>query len=149
MFRRNHYHAIDPFHLSLTGRLRAMVSWLRCPASMSRWLVALLLACSIFAALSSFLLVLQQPGSAAGGDDQASGFGSMRAESPPHNVDSARVGPRSASIASVPGYDCGPMLSVPWPPPITFGPTVVVIGSGGVLYGPRCLVSGGVSGGGR
>lgn len=151
----------DPFRLSLWGRVRARMAWLRGPAFLPRWVVgcAVTLLASTFAGVSVLLVmhaasppltIRSWPGgTAATWPVQDARSAPLVPKHPTlERRDPERMGPVSASIVDMPGFPCAPS-DVAFPPrwSAVDGPLIVVVGpdhdGSPVLWGPSCVVSGG------
>ena len=140
----------DPFRLSVLSRLSIAASWIRGPAVLTRWLVAGLTVCLLIAATGvAWLIVMPSP-------PIVSVMVTRPTDSPPTppsaawlppTWDTSHAGPSSSRLLDVPGVtDCRPLAAGNRFPTNLFGePVPVVIGSDGVLWGPRCVVSAGVA----
>jgi hypothetical protein len=150
MFNRNQIRRSDPFRLSTLGWLRAAASWLRGPAFMSRWLLFGLTTLSVLsvAGTAALLVTVMQPASLALRSVIGAPPAAAPTTSPPPVSAMLRSGPSSSELVELPGYECHPLpgVGLRWLNPFRDGPAVVAIDRDGVIWGPSCVVTGGLAG---
>jgi len=127
------------------GRLRAGLAWLRGPATLTRWLLILMIICAIVTIAAAVTRSVMHAASPHPTTSVTAVTGRPRSED---LKDLLRAGPSQSNVVARSGYECRPMPDrrFLYFNPFNSGPTVVVIDREGVVWGPSCLVSAGIAG---